>query len=82
MPVDRGAPQHEPTPTFYDDRLSKNSFGVNGFVNLIFAGPTLSVDYLDLDGTRVLHEEWTADGSGAVRLLSKQKLINDPNFHA
>jgi hypothetical protein len=82
MPVDRGAPQHEPMPTFYDNRLSKNLFGVNGFVNLIFDGPALSVDYLDLDGTRVLHEEWMTDVSGAVRLLSKQKLISDLDFHA
>jgi len=82
MPVDRGAPQHKPTPSFYDNRLAANSFGVNGFVNLIFAGPALSVDYVDLDGTRVLHEEWISDRSGMVQFVSRQKLVNDPDFHA
>ena len=80
MPVDRGDPAHEPIPIFYDNRLSKNTFGVNGFVNLTFAGPTLAAEYNDLDGTTVLREEWTVDGSGAVRSLSRQKVTNDPGF--
>ena len=82
MPVDRGVPTHEPTPVFYDNRLSKNTYGVNGFVNVTFTGPTLSAEYEDLDGTKVLREEWTVDESGAVQLRSKQKLTNDPDFHA
>ena len=82
MPVDRGVPTHEPTPVFYDNRLSKNTYGVNGFVNMTFTGPTLSAEYEDLDGTKVLREEWTVDESGAVQLRSKQKLTNDPDFHA
>jgi hypothetical protein len=82
MPVDRGDPTHEPTPVFYDNRLARNGYGVNGFVNLTFAGPTLTAEYDDLDGTNVLREEWTVDGSGAVQLLSKQKLISDLDFHA
>ena len=81
MPVERGAPTHDPAPVFYDNRLAKNTYGVNGFVNLTFTGPTLSAVYEDADGTKVLREEWTVDGSGAVRLLSKQKLSNDPDFH-
>ena len=82
MPVDRGVPTHEPTPVFYDNRLAKNSYGVNGFVNLTFNGSTLTTEYDDLDGTNVLREEWTVDESGGVQLLSKQKLTNDPDFHA
>jgi hypothetical protein len=82
MPVDRGLPTREPVPVFYDNRLAKNSYGVNGFVNLTFTGPTLTAQYDDLDGTSVLREEWAVDGSGAVQLLSKQKLISDPDFHA
>jgi len=82
MPVDRGDPEHGPTPVFYDNRLAKNSFGVNGFMNLTFTGPTLLAEYADLDGTKVLREEWTVDGGGAVRLLSKEKLIDDADFHA
>jgi hypothetical protein len=30
----------------------------------------------------VLREEWTLDGSGGVRFVSRQKLTNDPDFHA
>jgi hypothetical protein len=82
MPVDRGGPTHGPTPVFYDDRLAKNSYGVNGFANLTFTGPTLLTEYEDLDGTKVLREEWMVDASGGVQLLSKEKLITDPDFHA
>lgn len=82
MPVDRGDPAHEPIPIFYDNRLSSNSFGVNGFVNLTFAGPTLATEYKDLDGTTVLRERWTVSESGAIQLSSLEKLINDPDFHA
>ena|ERR1700730_2782971 len=60
----------------------RERYGVNGFVNLTFRGPTLSAEYQDLDGTQVLGEEWTVDGGGAIRLVSKQKLTNDPCFHA
>jgi Calcineurin-like phosphoesterase len=81
MPVDRGLPVHNPAPVFYDNRLANNAYGVNGFVNLTFAGPSLSADYEDLDGTKVLREEWTVDGGGAVQLLSREKLINDPDLH-
>ena len=82
MPVDRGDPQQKPTPVFYDDRLAKNTYGVNGFVNLTFKGVNLSATYQDLDGTSVLQEEWTVNGSGAVQFLSRQKKINNPDFHA
>ena len=81
MPVDRGKPLHDPAPVFYDNRLAVNTFGVNGFVNLTFAGPDLTTEYLDLDGTKALRESWTVDGSGGVLLLSRQKFIKDPDFH-
>ncbi|MGC1453164.1 MAG: metallophosphoesterase [Candidatus Sulfotelmatobacter sp.] len=82
MPVDRGGPTHDPVPVFYDNRLAKNGYGVNGFVNLMFAGPRLSAEYADLDGTSVLREEWTVDERGAIRLVSIRKLITAPDFHA
>jgi hypothetical protein len=82
MPVDRGIPAHDPTTVFYDNRQSKNNYGVNGFVNLTFTGTSLAAEYEDLDGTKVLREDWTVDGSGAVQLMSRHKLISDPDFHA
>ena len=82
MPVDRGIPTHGPMPIFYDNRLAKNGYGVNGFVNLTFAGPRLIAEYDDLDGSIVLREEWAVDANGSLKLMSKQKLINDTDFHA
>jgi hypothetical protein len=81
MPVDTGEPRKEPRPVFYDDRRAKNGFGVNGHVNLTFSGPNLKTVYVDLDGKELLREEWGADNSGAVQLISKEKLISDPDFH-
>jgi len=81
MPVDRGTPRLDPHVIFYDNRLAQNGFGVNGHVNLSFAGPSLTAVYVDLNGNDLLCEQWSADRSGAVQLLSKQKLTSDPDFH-
>jgi len=48
----------------------------------MFDGPKLKTIYVDLSGHELLQEEWSVDGNGAVGLTSKQKLINDPEFHA
>jgi|SRR5215470_6487638 len=82
MPVSRGAPTHIPLPIFYDDRLAANRYGVNGHVNLSFSGPTLTAVYVDLNGNQLLQEQWAVDGDGVVRLVSKQKLTSDADFHA
>jgi hypothetical protein len=82
MPVSRGDPTHDPRPIFYDNRLAANGYGVNGHVNLSFDGPKLIAVYVDLNGHQLLQEEWSADGNGAVQLVSKKRLINDPGFHA
>jgi calcineurin-like phosphoesterase family protein len=82
MPVDRGKPAHDPNPIFHDDRLAANGYGVNGHVNLSFDGPKLTAVYVDLNGHQLLQEEWSVDRNGAVQLVSKKRLINDPDFHA
>jgi hypothetical protein len=82
MPVDVGSPSRTPTPAFYDDRLAKNGFGMNGFADLLFRGPNLSVEYRDMDGTPILHEEWTVAANGAVQFMERKKEIVDPDFHA
>jgi hypothetical protein len=82
MPVDRGTPRPEPRVSFYDNRVAKNGFGVNGHVNLSFAGPDVTAVYVDLDGNDLLRESWVVDGSGGVQLRSRQKLIGDLDFHA
>ena len=82
MPVDTGEPCRDPRPTFYDNRRAKNGYGVNGHVNLLFSGPTLKTVYVDMNGQRLLWEEWSVDSDGGVRLVSKEKLIRDADFHA
>jgi len=82
MPIDRGAPAHTPNPVFWDNRQAKNGYGVNGHVNLLFDGPSLTAVYLDMDGNELLEEKWTVDEKGAVELVSKRKVTGDPDFHA
>ena len=81
MPVDVGSPKPGSSVSFYDNRLSRNGFGVNGHVNLSFSGSKLSTVYVDLDGSQLLREQWLADANGAVQLLSQEKLTEDPNFY-
>jgi hypothetical protein len=80
MPVDRGGPLHEPRPSFYDDRLGAHGYGVNGHVNLIFAGPRVSALYVDLEGKDLLEEKWEVR-AGAVELVSQRQIISDRDFH-
>jgi hypothetical protein len=80
MPVERERPTHEPAPVFYDFRAATNGFGVNGFVNLTFQGRGLAVSYVDMDGIEVVREEFAAAEGGVVRLESRTKLIDNPDF--
>jgi hypothetical protein len=82
MPIQRKDPTHAPTPVFYDNRLAPNGYGVNGHVNLSFDGPKVTALYVDLKGQKLLQEEWSVDANGAVQLVSKKRLIDDPDFHA
>jgi calcineurin-like phosphoesterase family protein len=82
MPVSREEPTRDPRPIFYDHRLAANGYGMNGHVNLVFSGRTLTATYVDLNGNQLLLEDWSADENGAVQLLSKRKLIDDPEFRA
>jgi hypothetical protein len=82
MPISRGDPNHAPNPIFYDNRLAANGYGVNGHLNLSFDGPKVTAVYVDLNGQKLLQEEWSVDGNGAVQLVSKKRLITDPDFHA
>jgi len=80
MPVERCRPTHSPEPVFYDFRAATNGFGVNGFVNLTFQGRKLVASYVDMDGIEVLRENFIAAEGGAVRLESREKLIDNPDF--
>jgi hypothetical protein len=81
MPIDVGDPKHDPQPVFWDDRLATNGYGVNGHVNLSFAGPTLTAEYVDLNKNRLLEEQWSVNDQGVVRLESRKRITDDPKFH-
>jgi hypothetical protein len=80
MPVDRGGPAREPRPCFYDDRLGAHGYGVNGHVNLTFAGPRVTALYVDLDGQELFEESWVAK-DGHVKLDSQRQIVSDRDFH-
>jgi hypothetical protein len=83
MPIELTKPKkRQPVPTFFDERKSPNGFGVNGYVSFSFSGPSLTVEYFDLTGQRILSEQWKVGMDGGVEFVSKQKLITDPDFHA
>jgi hypothetical protein len=80
MPLSLGVPTKKPTPMFYDQRKGAG-YGVNGHVNLEFAGPNLTATYVDLDGNKTVRETWSTDASGLIKLASQEKLTSDPDFH-
>lgn len=81
MPLELGKPSKRPAPSFYDDRKG-NGFGINGHVNLTFAGPNLLANYIDMYGTDIFQEKWSVDSAGVITLVSQEKLIKDADFHA
>ena len=78
--MDWGGPDREPRPRFYDDRLGSHGYGVNGHVNLTFAGPRVTALYVDLEGQELLEESWVAK-EGQVVLDSQRQIIADRDFH-
>jgi len=72
MPIE--APQDEPHPQcrtiFLDSREYPNEEGLkvgyNGFARLVFRGPALDVDYVDLEGAIVFKERFTVDDAGLL----------------
>jgi Calcineurin-like phosphoesterase len=81
MPVDRGQPDHDPQPRFYDDRRDPNGFGVNGHVNLTFSGPELNASYVDVRKQELLREQWQVDADGNCRQTAYAVMTQDPDFH-
>jgi calcineurin-like phosphoesterase family protein len=73
-------PKANPQPQFYDHRRADSGFGHNGSVNLTFHANILRASYIDVRGEELLNENWTVDGSGAVVLLSSNKVTSDIDF--
>jgi hypothetical protein len=82
MPVELGAPLRKPSrkPVFIDERkagtLGSDDIGFCGFAMLRFAGPTLSIDYIDEHDCVLLTEQWTQTATGlegSVRLQTTDR---------
>jgi hypothetical protein len=74
MPVDLppAAPLHDYAVEFVDERIYPNDenlkVGFNGFAQMTLRQNDLSLDYVDLQGTRVFHEAWTVDRGQLIRV--------------
>ena len=87
MPVERGkAPDIECPWLAWDNRRYDNgediNVGFNGHVNLSLAGPDLHAEYLDLNCTLLLTEDWRVDlTSGALQGPKLTKVLQNPSLH-
>src|ERR1700727_508471 len=78
MPVDlpRKAPLHEFAVEYVDERLYPNDenliVGYNGFAKMTLRDGELTLDYVDVRGTRVFSETWTVDQGKLIRLKARR----------
>jgi hypothetical protein len=78
MPVDLPpkAPLHDFAVEFVDERLYPNDenpvVGYNGFAKMTLRDDELTLDYVDVHGTRVFSETWTVDQGKLVRLTAQR----------
>jgi len=85
MPGERGSePDIAESPLLaWDNRRYQNgepiNVGYNGHANLSFDGPTLRVEYRDLNCELIFTEEWRVDlQSGSLEGPNLRKILNDP----
>jgi Calcineurin-like phosphoesterase len=84
MPVERGSePDIECRLLAWDNRRYENGepidVGYNGSANLSFDGPSLHVDYRDLDCRLLFTEDWRVDiHTGALQGPNLKKILDDP----
>ena len=85
MPVEVTKPIHDDVPLrFHDARADYpigdgDTAGWNGFANLTLSGPNLTIDYLDINNTRLYTESFTANPTGSVQLAeSPHTAANTP----
>jgi hypothetical protein len=67
---------HDFAVEFVDERLYPNdenlTVGYNGFAKMILRDDRLTLDYVDVRGTRVFSETWTVDQGKLVRLKARR----------
>jgi hypothetical protein len=89
MPVERGSePDIEECRLLaWDNRRYENGepidVGYNGHANLSFDGPSLHVEYRDLNCALLLTEDWRVDvGSGALEGPNLKKVLDEPELRS
>ena len=69
-------PLHDFAVEFVDERLYPNDenlvVGYNGFAEMTLRDEQLTLDYVDVRGTRVFSETWTVDRGELVRLAARR----------
>jgi len=87
MPVERGHDPDLDCPLLaWDNRRYENgekiNVGFNGHVDLSLDGPKLHAEYVDLNRTLLLTEDWQVDlASGALDGPKLKKVLRDPSLH-
>jgi hypothetical protein len=78
MPVDLPPKTllHDFAVEFVDDRLYPNDenlvVGYNGFAKMTLRHDRMTLDYVDVRGTRVFSETWTVDQGKLVRVAARR----------
>ncbi len=88
MPVERGAfPDiNECRWLAWDNRKYENGekidAGYNGFAQMVLDGPSMALEYRDLNGAAVFREKWHVDlKTGALEGPNLEKVLDDPSVH-
>ena len=75
-------PLHDFAVEFVDDRVYPNDenldVGFNGFARMALRDDKLTLDYLDVRGTRVFTETWTVERGQLIRLKARRGQDNEP----
>jgi hypothetical protein len=89
MPVERGSEPDidECRLLAWDNRRYENGepidVGFNGHANLAFDGPSLRVEYRDLNCAVLFTEDWRVDlNSGALEGPNLKKVLDDPELRS
>lgn len=92
MPIEK--PETAPDPerrvelrlALYDGRTKRvlpetgTRIGYNGYADLLFRGPALTVEHWDIDGTLLVRERWQVDTGGILRCSAIEPQLSDPAF--
>ncbi|HEY1756674.1 MAG TPA: metallophosphoesterase [Bryobacteraceae bacterium] len=67
-------------PNRFQTLPDKTVIGTNGYAQMVIQGPTLTLEYLDADGTSVLKESFVPGGGAAWDGTLVRTVLNDPQI--